>query len=95
MLTGHENKMLAAEGRENKQDTPEDRGYRVPLGKVDAEGRVRIIHDGPVPLLDIRTFRRSPADVSADAFRPTIAAFTLELQYADELIEAIQKARAA
>jgi hypothetical protein len=48
-----------------------------------------------VPLLDVRYWKRSPADVSADAFRPTAAGVTLELQYAGELIAAIKKARAA
>ena len=73
----------------------ENKGHRVPTGSVDAEGRVRVLRDGPVPLLDIRTFRRSPADLSADAFHPTAAAFTCELQFAAELISAIEKARVA
>jgi hypothetical protein len=85
-ISGYENKVMPA---------VENKGARVPTGQVDAEGRVRILRDGPVPLLDIRTFRRSPADVSAEAFHATASAFTCELQYADELIKAIQKARAA
>jgi hypothetical protein len=48
-----------------------------------------------VPRLDIRTFRRSPAEMSADAFLPTAAGVTLEAQFAEELIATIQKARAA
>jgi len=55
--------------------TWDDRGHlaTAPWGThtVDAEGRVRIMRDGPVPLLDISTFRRAPSDVSSDAFRPT------------------------
>jgi hypothetical protein len=85
--TANENKMLPHANLENK-------GQRVPTGQVDAEGRVRVLRDGPVPLLDIRTFRRSPADVSADAFHPTAAAFTTELQYAEDLAEKILRAAA-
>ena len=56
---------------------------------------MRRVTDGPVPTIDIRTFRRSPAEVSADAFLPTAAGVTIEAQYAELLLEAIQKARAA
>ena len=83
----YENKVL--------QTPTENQGERVPKGQVDAEVRVRRVTDGPVPTIDIRTFRRSPAEVSADAFLPTAAGVTIEAQYAELLLEAIQKARAA
>jgi hypothetical protein len=68
---------------------------RVPTGQADAGLRVRVLTDGPVPRLDIRTFRRSPAKMSADAFPPAAAGVTLEAQFAEKLIATIQKARAA
>lgn len=87
-----ENKMLDAHAAlENKQD----KGLRVPTGQIDAELRVRVNRDGVLPVLDIRTFRRSPAEVSADAFHPTAGGVTLDLQYADLLLEAIAKVGAA
>jgi hypothetical protein len=52
----YENKVL--------QTPTENKGERVPTGHVDAEVRVRRITDGPVPTIDIRSSRRSPADPS-------------------------------
>jgi hypothetical protein len=50
---------------------------------------------GAVPAIDIRPFRRSPAEVSTDAFLPTAAGVTIDAQFADLLLEAIEKSRAA
>jgi hypothetical protein len=72
----------------------ENKSYRVPTGSVDEVVRVRLLEGGPVPQLDIRTFRRSPSDLSEDAFRPTSHAVTIEAQFAVELVEAIQRATA-
>jgi hypothetical protein len=82
---------------ENKAE-PEH--WRVPTGQVDAEARVRVIREESAPpVLAVRTFRRSPSEVRADAFRPTAAAVTVQLQYAELLAEQILaaagKARAA
>jgi hypothetical protein len=57
--------------------------------------RVRRIDTGSVPQIDARVWKRSPAELSVDAFVPTAAGVSIEAQYAEELIAAIQKARAA
>jgi len=43
---------------------------------------VRVLRDDPVPRLDIPTFRRSPAEVNADASLPIAADITIESQFA-------------
>jgi hypothetical protein len=88
VITGLENKMMAAP-LENKG------GHRVPTGAIDRRLAVRLDTSGPVPALVIETLGRSPAEVADDAFHPIGTAVSLELQYADELISAIAKARAA
>jgi hypothetical protein len=88
--TQFENKMVQPTSLENKGHC------RVPTGQIDAEVRVRAIQEEGAPdKLDVRMFRRSPADLSDDAFRPTAAGITLELQFADVLLEQIAKARDA
>jgi hypothetical protein len=93
--TQHENKMLGtgALALENKQ---EDRGIRVRTGQIDAELRVRRLEglDFPVPLVDVRMFRQSPADVSADAFHATAAGVSLEAKFLPALLEALAKVAA-
>jgi hypothetical protein len=55
------------------------------------------LRDGPVPLLDVRMFARSPAEVSngAEALHATAAGVACELQFLPVLLEALEKARAA
>jgi hypothetical protein len=94
MRQAPENKMMAAP-LENKAE-PEH--WRIPSGyNVDREIRVRVMRDGPVPLLDVRMFARSPAEVSngAEAFHATGAGVACEPQFLPVLLEAIAKARAA
>jgi hypothetical protein len=91
----YDTKMLRTAGLENKAE-PEH--WRVPSGySVDREIRVRVMRDGPVPLLDVRVFARSPAEVSngAEAFHATGAGVACELQFLPVLLEALDKARAA
>jgi hypothetical protein len=88
MRQAHENKMMSAP-LENKG------GYRVPTGAIDRRLAVRVDTSGPVPELVIETLGRSPAEVADDAFHLIGGAVSLELQYADALLEAIAKARAA
>ena len=59
--------------------------YRVPTGDVEARVFARRVEDGShgvVPVLDLRTFRRSPSEPSDkdDAFHPTAAGVTVELR---------------
>lgn len=86
-VSTYENKILATP-TENKDE-------RVPTGQIDAEVRVRRIEDGAVPTIDVRMWRRSPAELSADAFLPTAAGVTIEAQFAELLRAVIAKARAA
>jgi hypothetical protein len=86
-----ENKMLAG-----PVETKATR-YRVPTGDVDARVFARVLDGethGAVPVLDLRTFRRSPSEPSDkdDAFHPTGAGVTLELRFVPSLLEAIAKA---
>ena len=66
---------------------------RVPTGGVDAELRVRVLTDDPsgVPVLEIRTYRRAPYELSPKAFKPTDAAVRIQLQFAPVLVEAIKR----
>jgi hypothetical protein len=91
VTTTRENKMLDRSAVENKAaDVP---SYRCPTGQVDAEIRVRVRHDsGPVPMLELVTCRRSPADVSAEAFHPTAHSVVIEAQFGEVLIAAIHRA---
>jgi hypothetical protein len=73
----------------------ENKGHRVPTGAIDRRLAVRLDTSGPVPELVIETLGRSPAEVADDAFHPIGTAVSQELQYADVLVEAIAKARAA
>ena len=69
--------------------------YRCPTGEVGAEIYARVLDGGThgtVPLLDVRTWRRSPADLSANAFHPTAAGLTVQAQFGPALLEAIAKA---
>lgn len=61
---------------------------------MDRRLAVRLDTSGPVPELVLETLRRSPAEVGDDAFVPTGEAGRLQVQFADELVRAIQKARA-
>jgi hypothetical protein len=72
----------------------ENKGHAVPTGQVDRRIRVRVDSSGSVPELVIETLGRSPAEVADDAFHPIGTAVSLELQYADALLEAIAKALA-
>ena len=91
MMTARENKMLQAP-LENKAGM-EPPKYRIPTGRVDAVVFARVLEDtGPVPVLDLRTWRRSPADVSEDAFQPTSQPPVIELQYVPGMLEAIARA---
>jgi len=84
---------------ENKMRSPAPEnkgGFRVPTGELDRVLFVRVIaEDGALPVLDIRTAGRSPADFSDDCFRPTAAGVSIGLQFADALVEQIERARAA
>jgi hypothetical protein len=69
---------------------------RCPTGwSVDAEVRVSVREDRTPAELEVRLYRRSPSDLSADAFTATGAGFSVQLQFAETLIEAISKAAAA
>ena len=95
MISARENKMLRPEGLENKATAAEPVKYRVPTGQLDAQVFARLLYGGThgaVPLLDVRTWRRSPAEVSEDAFQPTAAGVTIKAQFAPLLLEAIGKA---
>ena len=92
MRPATENKMLRTAGLENKAEPAR---YRVPTGAIDRRLAVRVDTSGSVPELVIETLGRSPAEVADDAFHPIGSAVSLELQYADVLLEAIAKARAA
>ena len=99
MRPATENKMLRPDalGLENKATTAEPVKYRVPTGQLDAQVFARVLDGGthgPVPLLDVRTWRRSPADVSEDAFTPTAGGVTIEAQFAPVLLEAIGRVKA-
>jgi hypothetical protein len=83
--TAYENKVMPA---------IENKGHPVPTGHVDRRLAVRVDTSGSVPELVIETLGRSPAEVADDAFHPIGTAVSLELQYADALLEAIAKARA-
>jgi hypothetical protein len=84
--TAYENKVMPA---------IENKGHGVATGQVDRRVRVRVDSSGPVPALVIETLGRSPAEVADNAFHPIGGAVSLELQYADALLEAIAKAREA
>ncbi len=94
--TARENKMLTAEGTlEHKAPAAAPVRYRVPTGELDAAVFARLLEagtHGAVPLLDLRVWRRSPAEVSDDAFLPTAAGVTVQAQFAPALLEAIAKA---
>jgi hypothetical protein len=64
---------------------------------VDAEVRVRIILDptSGIPILDVRTWRRSPCECSATAFTPTAAGIAIQAQFAEVLCDAIHRAALA
>lgn len=85
--SSYENKALKAD-LENKAEAPH---FRCPTGRENAEVRVRKIDDGPVPMLDIREFRRSPADLSNE-MHPTAHGIAVQVQYGEVLLEAIQRA---
>jgi hypothetical protein len=79
-----ENKMMAEPAR-----------YRCPTGEVDAVIFARQLDGGThgaAPLVDVREWRRSPAEVSEDGFHPTGAGFAVQAQFAPMLLEAIAKA---
>jgi hypothetical protein len=89
--------MLRPEGLENKATAAEPVKYRVPTGQLDAQVFARVLYGGThgaVPLLDVRTWRRSPAEVSngPEAFHPTAGGVTVQAQFAPLLLEAIAKA---
>ena len=66
--------------------------HRVPTGHVDATVGVHVL-DGPgVPVLVISTWRRSPAEVSEDAFIEMQERVALQLHYAPLLLEQIRSA---
>jgi hypothetical protein len=64
---------------------------RVPTGEVDRILTVAVDGTAGVPLLVIRTLRRTPDQVSDRAFRP-VHTITLQAQYAELLIERIRAA---
>jgi hypothetical protein len=69
--------------------------YRCPTGELDAGVFARVLEGGThgaVPILDVRTWRRLPAEVSEDAFRPTAFGVTVQAQFAPVLLEAIASA---
>jgi hypothetical protein len=88
--------MLPSGRYENKRMPPaEHKTHRCATGEIDREIRARLLDGGThgvVPLLDVRDWRRSPAEVSADAFTPTAAGVTVQAQYVPALLEAIASA---
>ncbi len=64
---------------------------RVPTGELDRVLEVAVDSTARPPLLVLTTLRRSPAEVSDEAFRP-VHVTTLQLQYADVLIARIRAA---
>ena len=69
-------------------------GYRAPSGAVDTELRVQMLREHPsgVPHLEIALWRRSPCDVSPQAFHPTAEPVCLQAQFGPALLRAIQRA---
>ena len=95
MISARENKMLRPDGLENKATAAAPAKYRAPTGEIDAAVFARVLDGGThgaVPVLEVRTWRRSPAEVSDDAFQPTGAGVTVQAQFAAPLLEAIAKA---
>ena len=64
---------------------------RVPTGDVDRVLTVACDWTARPPLLLITTLRRSPADVSEDAFRP-VHTTVLQAQFGELLLERIREA---
>jgi hypothetical protein len=87
-LQVRDNKALKVDLENKAADMP---SYRCPTGRENAEVRVRKIDDGPLPMLDIREFRRSPADLSNE-MHPTAHGVVIQAQYAEHLIEQIKAA---
>jgi len=70
---------------------PPGRPYsRVPTGEIDRELGVSVSTDAPVPVVQIRTYRRSPCELSDTGFAPTDEPVRLELQFAELLADAIR-----
>jgi hypothetical protein len=87
--------MQRADAKENKATVAEPVRYRVPTGQLDAQVFVRRLDGGThgvVPTIDVRIWKRSPAEVDESAFLPTAAGVTTEEQFAPQLIEAIAAA---
>jgi hypothetical protein len=66
-------------------------GARVPTGDLDRIVTVAVDWTARVPLLLITTLRRSPSEVSDDAFRP-VHTITMQAQYGEVLLERIREA---
>ena len=95
MRPATENKMLRPDALalENKATAAEPVKYRVPTGQLDAQVFARLLDGGThgaVTLLDVRTWRHSPAEVSNDpeAFHPTAGGVKVQVQFPPALLEA-------